>query len=106
MFVNLSKEFSRVSCFITDKPVLTEHSFYDPTAKPLVWHCQSKYLTDCEGYRNCRCFRDILHKIRPSYSDATIQCPFDTIIYSYSSPRIILALQSMHTEWARNGNEQ
>jgi hypothetical protein len=34
MLLNLSKECSRVSCFITDKPVLTEHSFYDPQRNP------------------------------------------------------------------------
>jgi hypothetical protein len=34
MFLNLSKEFSRVSCFISDKTVLTEHSFYEPNETP------------------------------------------------------------------------
>ena len=76
MLLNLSKEFSRVSCFISDKTVLTEHSFYSTPAKPLVCYCQSKYSTDCEGHRNCRCFLDILHKIRPSYSGAPIHVSF------------------------------
>jgi hypothetical protein len=34
MLLNLSKECSPVSCFIADKPVLTEHSFYDPQRNP------------------------------------------------------------------------
>jgi len=34
MLQNLSMECSRVSCFITDKPTLTEPSFYDPQRNP------------------------------------------------------------------------
>jgi hypothetical protein len=34
LLLNLSKECSRVSCFVTDKTVLTEHSLYDPQRNP------------------------------------------------------------------------